>query len=550
MPPPDGPPGAEATALVIRPTSSVGILTPLRTLSLNRDDWLATIRQSKQRFDVGAMPEDGDRLNLIETKDLAMNATSEQISHKTTGKLPSVRVLVADDDPDVSAMIRDALEEEGYAVESASTGQQAISMIRNGAFDLVLCDVQMPDGDGVDVLRWIKQAERGIPIIMVTGNATVENAIEAMKLGAWEYLQKPFSVTELIVQARHALENSSLRRQNALLRRQVAAQYDFKNLIGDSRAIRDAMDRVRAVADVSASVLLTGESGSGKELFARAIHYNGPRSSKPLVVANIDAIPPDKIEAELFGRVSSKENGSEPDVRGLFAEANGSTLVLEEVAALPLHVQPKVLRAIQDGVITPVGSTVPRTVSVRVIACTSRDIEGEVVQGSFREDLYYSLKMVSVTVPSLRERREDIIPLALHFLTTAAAEHDRPARNLSEAARKALVHRRWPGNVRELKNIIQQAVILSQTEVLDVADLHLPESDNGSQAGDNGAPSMTIPAGDLTLREIVNDVVAQVERWKIREALERTDGNRTRAAAQLGISLRSLMYKLKEHEIG
>ncbi len=477
-----------------------------------------------------------------------MNVTSDQKDRTITGKLPAVRLLVADDDPDISAMIRDALEEEGYGVETASTGQQTISMLRDGAFDLVLCDVQMPDGSGVDVLRWIKQTEREIPIIMITGNATVENAIEAMKLGAWEYLQKPFSVTELVIQVRNALENSSLRRQNSLLRQQVAAQYDFKNLIGDSRAIRDAMDRIRSVADVSASVLISGESGSGKALFARAIHYNGPRRDKPLVIANVDAIPPDKIEAELFGRVTAGGNGSDPERRGLFVEANGSTLMLDEVASLPLHVQPKVLRAIQEGVIVPVGSRVPRTVSVRVIACTSRDLEGEVVQGSFREDLYYSLRMVSVEVPSLRERREDIIPLALHFLTEAAKDHGRPARNLGESARRALLHRRWPGNVRELKNLVQQAVILSRSEVLEETDLHLPEV--GDLSGpDSGLPNLTIPVGDLTLREIVNDVVAQVERWKISEALYRTDGNRTRAAALLGISLRSLMYKLKEHEI-
>jgi len=454
------------------------------------------------------------------------------------------RILVADDEADMLSMMRDVLEEEGHSVTAVPCGDDAIARIRESEYDLLLCDVMMPHGSGVDVLEWIKRQEKDLPVIMITGNATVESAIAAMKLGAWEYIQKPFDTTELLVLVRNALENSRLRRQNAMFRRQIANQYNFAAIIGDSKPLREVIERVKAVADVSASVLLNGESGSGKSLFARAIHYNGPRRNMPLVSVSLDAIPPESMESELFGHVKGAFPGAETDRRGLFQEADQSTIYLNEVASLPLHLQPKVVAAMQDGIIVPMGARQPRQVNVRVIAATNRDLEGEVLQGNFREDLYYSLKIVSVNVPSLRDRREDVIPLALHFLQQAAATHGRPARDISESGRKALLRYRWPGNVRELSNTMQQAVILSRKEVLGEEDLRLP--DGGGLVSGMEHYRIVIPESDLTLREIIADVTEQVEQAKIRDAMDRTDGNRTKAAAMLGVSLRTLLYKLKD----
>lgn len=457
--------------------------------------------------------------------------------------MPVGRILVADDDAETRAVLSDILEEEGHSVVAVASGNLAIAAIRESGFDLLLCDVQMPDGSGQDVLAWINRQESGLPVIMVTGNATVESAIQAMKLGAWDYVQKPVDSTELLVLVRNAIEHSSLKRQNALFRRQIAGLYDFSSIIGTSKPIREAIERLKAVADVSASVLIHGESGSGKSLFAKAIHYNGPRRAVPMVTANLDAIPPEQLEAELFGQAG----GAGSEKRGLIAQADQGTLLLNEVAALPLQLQPKFHQFMQEGMFTPVGGRQPRPANVRVIATTNRDLEGEVLAGGFREDLYYALKVVSVPVPSLRDRRDDVIPLAMHFLQGAAETHGRPARDIDAAGRKALLRYRWPGNVRELNNIIQQAVILSRKEVLGKDDLRLP--DGGGIVSGMERHSIVVPESDLTLREVIADVTAQVETLRIREALERADGNRTKAAALLGVSARTLATKLKDYGI-
>ncbi|NUQ34824.1 MAG: sigma-54-dependent Fis family transcriptional regulator [Planctomycetaceae bacterium] len=463
--------------------------------------------------------------------------------------MASERILIADDEPHVRSVIATVLEREDYKVVTAGDGESAIAELQKGYFDLVLCDMRMPKMDGFHVLQWITANDSELPVIMITAHGTIETAIEAMKIGARDFLLKPFDMADLVVTVRNAIENTRLRRQNTLLRRQLADQYDFSNIVGRSKALRETLEQVKAVIDVNATVLLTGESGSGKDLIARAIHYNGPRKAKPMITINCGAIPPELMESELFGHVRGAFTGAERDKRGLFEEADGSAIFLDEIGELPIHLQPKLLRVLQDGEFTKVGATRPLKVNARVIAATNRDLWAEVEAGNFREDLYYRLNVIRVQVPSLRERKDDIVPLANHFLAAFAAKYQRPARSLTQAACDELLNFRWPGNVRELSNVIEQAVILHKVDVLDVAHLNLPKHPEFDVSKDSSR-WVAVPEGELTLKEMVSDVVYQVEKSKIGEALERTDGNRTKAARMLGISLRNLMYKLKELDIG
>lgn len=461
----------------------------------------------------------------------------------------SASVLVADDEPEMLELMEDILTTASHSVTCVRSGVEAIEQLGEADFDVIVSDVVMPGAGGVDMLRWLRKQERDIPVILVTGNATVQVAIDAMKLGAWEFLEKPFDPAILLAAIRNAMENRRLRRQNAILRRQIAEAYDFSSIIGDSKAIREVIDRVKAVADVSAPVLITGESGTGKSLFAHVIHYNGPRHDRPLVTATLDAMSPESMDVELFGSVGGTDPESVGSRSGLVLDADNSTLYLKEVAALPLHLQPKVLAVIQEGRLTPTGTNRSREVSVRVIASTTRDLEAEVMQGTFREDLYYMLKTVTVGLPTLRSRKQDVVPLAMHFLREAAEDHGRPAREFSEGAKRIMRAHRWPGNVRELVSVIQQAVVLCRKSVVEESDLQLPVAAGIEPISGTPQFQVTLPDWDLTLKEITADVVAQVERFRIAEALERSDGSRGRAAQILGISLRTLMYKLKEHDL-
>jgi two-component system, NtrC family, response regulator PilR len=459
------------------------------------------------------------------------------------------KILVVDDEQSMREFLAICLRRAGHEVAVAHSGADALTQLRGQPIDVVVSDLQMPGGlDGLGLLHAIKAGEvvraavPGAPpvaiepeVILVTAFATTDTAVAAMKQGAYDYLTKPFQIDEINAVIGRALEKRALVEDNLALRDQLAGRARLAQLLGKSRAMQKVFELITKIHSVKTSVLITGESGTGKELVARALHSEGVRAKAPFVAVNCGAIPEELMESELFGHKRGAFTGAVADTLGMFQEAHGGTLFLDEIGELSLGLQVKLLRALQERKVKPVGASDELEVDVRVIAATNRDLEAEVARGAFRADLYYRLNVIELRLPPLRHRREDIPLLAEHFLRRFAAEHQRPVRLSAEAMRR-LESLEFPGNVRELENVVERAVALSSGAVIGVADL--PEVKPSRAAAH--APPAALPAEGVDLDQLVSEY----ERMWVTRALEQTGGVRKRAAALLGISFRSLRYRL------
>jgi two-component system response regulator AtoC len=451
-------------------------------------------------------------------------------------------VLIVDDESSMRHLLSVILTERGYEARAVASGEDALRELVARDYDLVLTDVRMPGMGGLALLAEIQRTHPELMVIVMSAYGSHDAAVEAMKAGAYDYLSKPFKPDEVVLVLRKAEERERLQRENRRLRRELASDFGPEHLIGQSEAMQAVVRQVRKLAPQRTTVLLTGESGTGKELVARALHDLSPRAACPFVAVNCGAIPAELIESELFGHVRGAFTDAVRNKKGLAAEADGGTLFLDEVGELPLPMQVKLLRFLQEEEIRPVGDTRSARVDVRVVAATARDLGKAAQAGQFREDLYYRLDVVGIRLPPLRERPEDVEPLARHFLAGfRALRPDLPHLDLSDGARDALVAWRWPGNVRELRHALERAVVLAEGALIREEDL--PDA---IRAGGRPPPPAPAPDGDLSVKRATREL----EERLIRAALERTGGNRTRAAELLDLSYRALLYKIKEYGLG
>jgi two-component system response regulator AtoC len=449
------------------------------------------------------------------------------------------RILVVDDEEGVRKMIAVLLQKEGYQVSSAGGGEEALEVLGVGEVDLVLCDVRMPGVDGLQVLSRIRSSFPEVMVIMMSAFGTVDLAVEAMKKGAYDYISKPFKPDEILLTLKKAQERESLRRENIRLREQIEEKFSLEGLVAKSPQMKKVLETARKVAEFRSHVLITGESGTGKEVLARTIHRLSPLKGAPFVAVNCGAVPPTLLESEFFGHVRGAFTDAVSDKPGLFEEANGGILFLDEIGDLPLDMQVKFLRAIQEGEIRRVGGNTDIEVDVRIVAATAVDLAGAVKAGKFREDLFYRLNVVPIVIPPLRERREDIRPLAEHLVKVISQRLGGAERFLSKEAMKALLRYPWPGNVRELENLLERASILSGSEEL--TGEHIVPLLTGEPVTPEGENDQEV----LSIKKSVRDL----ERSLIVKALKKTQYNRSQAARLLEISHRALLYKIKDYEI-
>lgn len=472
------------------------------------------------------------------------------------------RVLVADDDPSVRFVLSRAMEGAGYDVLAVEDGDAAVRAIDAGGVDVALLDVRMPGRDGFAVLDHARgKGDAGPAILLITAADTVKNAIEAMKRGAWDYLAKPFDVDEVELQVARALESRRLAAEVRALRGGSARPPDpgspESGLVGRSRAMREVFKAIGRVAPTQETVLVTGPSGSGKELVARAVHLHSPRAAGPFVAINCAAIPSELLESELFGAAKGAFTGAVADRPGKFQAATGGTLLLDEIGEMPKALQAKLLRVLQSREVTPLGSHRPVAIDVRILAATNKDLSAAVEDGTFRADLYYRLKVVEVAIPSLEERRDDVPMLAEFFARKAASESSTPPKSIAPAAVAALASRRWPGNVRELENAVRRAVVHARGDTLGPDDFEAPPpavSAEEEASFEQIVRRKLQPFLDAQSEDADGDlyrvVLALVERPLIELALERTGGNQVRAAKLLGLNRNTLHARLAALGIG
>jgi DNA-binding NtrC family response regulator len=441
---------------------------------------------------------------------------------------PSPAILVADDDPVALALLAEVLAGEGYLVRAAPGGAECLRLAEAEAFDLAIVDLRMPGVDGLEVTRRLAVLQPGIPVVILTAFATIDTAIEAIRQGASDYLSKPFRMEQLVIVVRRILESRRLARENLQYRHELQERFGVENLIGKSPAMVEVYKLVARVAGLDTTVLIQGETGTGKELVARAIHCASARADGPFVVVDCSALAESLVESELFGHERGAFTGALSARRGLFEMAAGGTCLLDEVAELSPALQAKLLRALQEQTIRRVGGNDWIAVNVRMIAATNRDLKKRVEEGAFREDLYYRLNVVTIAVPPLRERLQDVPLLAQHFVEKYARAARRPTRGIAGEALEALSAYHWPGNVRELENAIERAVALSSSELLMPDDLP-------REARREERPPLVLPAPHMTLDD--------VRRWYIGKVLEDVGGNKVHAAERLGID-RATLYRL------
>lgn len=383
------------------------------------------------------------------------------------------RLLIVEDEETLAESLKRVFMREGYEVETAVSAEQALSIVNERYFDLIIADIILPGLTGIDLLRKTRVYNPDQIVIIITANASLETAIEALRAGAYDYVMKPIIHEEIKRIVKHALKERSLRSENLILKKQIEERYDFERIVGRSKAITSLIDEVKKIANAKSNILILGETGTGKELFARAIHYNSYRKENPFIPINCSAIPENLLESELFGYVKGAFTGATASKRGLFEEADGGTVFLDEIGDLGLPLQSKLLRVIDDREIRPIGGVHSKRIDIRIIAATNRDIGEAVKKGEFREDLFYRINVVTLKIPALRERREDILMLARHFLGKYSNEIGKPVRYIDDRAMKLLHDYDWPGNVRELQNIIERAVLITESNT--ILPEHLPE---------------------------------------------------------------------------
>ncbi len=449
------------------------------------------------------------------------------------------RILVVDDEENIRLVLRTLLKRHGYEVETAPGGEEALALVESFGPDVLLTDVRMPRMGGMDLLGTLRAKGNDATVIVMSAYGNVDQAIEAIKAGAYDYIQKPFKPEEIVLALRKAEERESLRRENRVLREEIRREHRFENILAKSGEMQGIFRTIAKIANYKTTVLITGESGVGKELVARAIHQRSDRAGKGFVPVNCGAIPENLLESELFGHKKGAFTDAVSERHGLFSEANGGTLFLDEIGELPLGLQVKLLRVVEDGKIRKVGDSRDEAVDVRIVAATHRDLLSETKKGRFREDLFYRLNVLPILVPPLRDRREDIPVLVDHFIARNNARLGTGIRGLDSEARRLLYEHAWPGNVRELENTIERAMVLSEGEKLTPADLpeRIREAQNPVQ--------MQLASGELSVKKTTRII----EEILIRRALQKTKGNRTRAAELLEISHRALLYKIKDYKV-
>jgi DNA-binding NtrC family response regulator len=443
------------------------------------------------------------------------------------------RIVILDDEREMGAFLVDLLSDEGYTAEAYQKGADALVALEKSGADLLITDLVMHGMQGMEVLRAAKQHDPTLAVVMITAFGTIESAVEAMRLGAFYYLTKPFKNADLLLLVERALEEKFLRTEVRRLQQEVEAHYHFDRIIGKSSAMQQVFELVERLKDSQINILLTGESGTGKELLARTLHYQSNRKQAPFVPVNCAAIPEQLLESELFGYVQGAFTDARKDKKGLFVEAHGGTLFLDEVGELPLLLQAKLLRVIEDKEVRPLGSTKSEKIDVRLIAATNSDLRRTVKEGRFRQDLFYRLNVVDIHLPPLRERPEDLPLLIEHFMTRSAQPS--PAHRLSAEALRVLLNYPWPGNVRELENTIERALVLCKGEEITPTDL--PAHLMGSKSQLTGLHEALLRRHSL----------ADIEREYILLALELTEGKKKEAAELLGIDRKTLYRKLEEY---
>lgn len=455
------------------------------------------------------------------------------------------RILVVDDEESIREFLDIMLRKEGYEVTLAEDGARAIDLLKKKSFDLVISDLQMPQVTGMELLKHVRDNFPELLFMMITAFGTTETAVEAMKMGAYDYITKPFKIDEVRIVISNALRSKNLETENRVLKKELGKENSFQNIIGNSVSMHRIFDLVRRVSQAPTNVLITGESGTGKEVVAKAIHYNGPLKDKPFVTINCGAIPENLMESEMFGHKKGSFTGAVIDKSGLFEVADGGTLFLDEVGELPLSIQVKLLRAIQERIIRRVGATDDIKVDVRIIAATNRDLEKMVNDGGFRQDLYYRLNVIQIKTPSLRERRDDIPLLASHFLKKYNDRLGKTVGGISQEAMEMMKKYDYPGNVRELENIIERTVALEGGSTI------LPESLPpfvNTPSGRKMASSHEIEIGPEGVD--LDKIIGQIEKELLIKAIHAANGTKKRAAKLLNISFRSMRYRVEKYGLG
>ncbi len=449
------------------------------------------------------------------------------------------RVLVVDDEENLRNMLTMIIQKEGYDVDTSSDGKEALVKIKEDDYDFVLCDIKMPKLDGLGLLKQLHEDNGDSTIIMMSAYGAVDTAIEAMKLGAYDYISKPFKTDEIVLTLKKAEERERLKRENVFLKEQIKKEYSFDNFVGKSERMLGVFEMIKKIADYKSTVLISGESGTGKELVARGIHSNSYRAGNPFVAVNCGAIPENLLESELFGHVKGAFTDATRNKVGLFEEADKGTIFLDEIGELPLILQVKLLRVLQDEEIRRVGDTKAIKIDVRVIAATTKDLEKEVREGKFRDDLYYRLNVLPISLPTLRERKEDIPLLVDHFIHRFNERLGMSVAGISQEALDILVNFGWRGNVRQLENTIERSMIFVQGDKIEVDDLPGEVRDSSDEG------RLLLDSNELSIKRSSRIL----ERELIKKALHKTNGNRTQAARLLEISHRALLYKIKEYEV-
>jgi len=477
-----------------------------------------------------------------------VNATTVNREPRTVNELPletratPARVLVADDERSIRELLAIVLKREGYEALLAENGRMAIAALQRGPVDLLVSDIKMPDMTGIEVLRTAKAIDASLPAIMMTAFASQETAIEALRLGACDYVIKPFDVDELKVKIREKLENRRLRQENVLLKRALGSSHQFHDMIGRSAPMIEVFHLIETIARTTSTVLVTGESGTGKELVARAIHFHSLRRDRPFVAVNCGALTETLLESELFGHLRGSFTGAEANKKGLIEAAERGTIFLDEIGEMSPMMQVKLLRVLQERKFRRVGGVDEIEADIRVIAATNRDLSQMVEEGRFREDLFYRINVIPVKLPALRERPEDIALLASHFLAKYTAQMGKSITNLSQEASELLQRYEWPGNIRELENAVERAVALEGTPV--VLPESLPQHIRAGLSRQKPQPMM-LPDSGFDLEEHVQSI----ERDYIAQALKRAGGVQVRAAELLGMSFRSFRYYAKKYNL-
>lgn len=461
-------------------------------------------------------------------------------AENTSPPSPQIRVLIIDNDEPHALAMAESLERVGYDCAVATSGTEGAKRIDDDTFDLVITDLVMNDLDGLAILARAKEALPDAEVILVTGHGSIPSAVTAIQQGAFNYLLKPLDLSQLRAVVDKACESLRLRRQNADLNRRLDERFGFEGVVGLSRQMNDVIDRLKRIAPTDASVLIQGETGTGKELVAQAIHQNSPRKNKPFVALNCAALSENILESELFGHVKGAFTDASTDRLGKFEYAHGGTLFLDEVGDMPLATQIKLLRVLESSEITRVGSNEPIKVNVRILSATNRNLEDAIAAGSFRRDLYHRLKVVTIVLPPLSERIDDIPLLIEHFTKQLAKRHDKTIKSMSTAARRRLLAFDWPGNVRQLRNVIESMVVVDYDGVLDLDDLPPELTDE---------PEAPAPTPQGAGAGLVGRPLEEIERFYIEQTLRFAGGNREEAARLLGIGERTLYRKIKEYDL-